>query len=287
MIAGRSRAALALPLALAACVGSSTEVGSRYVKTMRVTAGAGATFSVSPAESRALAGTLLRIEPGALAATTTITLELGYQPIVRAPDVAAGPVVIWGPAGTRLDPPARLTFPYQLGDGAALPDLYVEVLESGGPRGALERAGLLVNAEAKLVTVSVAGLFSLQAGARRGSEVSSIDGGGARGDTSPAREAPTADAPPGSDCARYCATVEAARLANRCEGRGPRTCLADCLSTVDAGARCAEQDGALLSCLSATPTAEFTCNPEAPGGASAPPGVCAAERAALGACRAR
>jgi hypothetical protein len=105
------------------------QAGSRYVKSQNIDAASGGTLSVTATESAALAGTSLAIPAGALAADTRITLELGMDDLVAREDVA-GPVAIWGPAGTRFSKKARMTLPLSI--SAAAGELTVQVREADG-----------------------------------------------------------------------------------------------------------------------------------------------------------
>lgn len=114
--------ALAAVLAASGC---GNQAGSRFVTSKDVD-GAGGTISVT---ATALAGTSLDVPPGALAATTRLTLELGLDDLVASADVA-GPVAIWGPAGTRFSKKARMTLPLSM--TAAAGELTVQVREADG-----------------------------------------------------------------------------------------------------------------------------------------------------------
>jgi hypothetical protein len=117
-------AVVALAAVLAAS-GCGNQAGSRFVTSKDVDA-AGGTISVA---ATALAGTSLDVPPGALAATTRLTLELGLDDLVASADVA-GPVAIWGPAGTRFSKKARMTLPLSI--SAAAGELTVQVREADG-----------------------------------------------------------------------------------------------------------------------------------------------------------
>ncbi len=122
----RSLVVLSATLLAFAC---GNQAGSRYVMSENVTAASGATLTVSASQSAALAGTSLDIPAGALAADTRITLELGLDDLVASADVA-GPVAIWGPAGTRFSKKARMTLPVSI--SAAPGELTVQVREADG-----------------------------------------------------------------------------------------------------------------------------------------------------------
>lgn len=91
-----------LAVALLAACGTQTNVGSRYVKTIALTASVGGTLSVNASESAELNGLSLAFPAGALATDRTITLELGLDDVALAPNVPRGPVAIFGPELTFL-----------------------------------------------------------------------------------------------------------------------------------------------------------------------------------------
>lgn len=127
-----------LLLLLAAC---SSNVGSRFVKSQDVEASREAVISVSAAESDALAGTQLTIPAGALAQNMRITLELGLDSLAPAAN-AAGPVAVWGPAGTVFSKPVQMTLPVTL--SAAAGTLTVLVREADGRQYELPRSRVTV-----------------------------------------------------------------------------------------------------------------------------------------------
>ena len=114
-------------LALAAC--TTEPVGSKYVKSDPVGASQGTTISVSSKDSALLAGTSLEIPADSLPQDTVITLEVGMESMLDA-DTAAGPVAIWGPAGTKFNKPARMTLPVTLGESSD--EITVLVREADG-----------------------------------------------------------------------------------------------------------------------------------------------------------
>jgi hypothetical protein len=84
--------AVGIALAAAGCEDREL-VGSRFVKSVPITARMGGTITVTAAESPELAGTQLMISAAALSADVTITIALGTKPIAQFP---AGPVVVLG-----------------------------------------------------------------------------------------------------------------------------------------------------------------------------------------------
>ncbi len=93
---------LLLAFALFVSCGTSQHVGSRYLKTVAMTAAQGGTLSVTSAESVELGGLRLVVPSGALAVDTTLTLELGLDDVASAPNSPAGSVAVLGPALTFL-----------------------------------------------------------------------------------------------------------------------------------------------------------------------------------------
>jgi hypothetical protein len=153
----RCWATAALTLVLAAC--GSTQVGSRYVKSENVAATQGAVLAVSASDSPALAGTKLEIPANALAADTTITLEVGMEPLV-ANELVAGPVAVWGPAGTTFRQPARMTLPL---DGLEAGDeLSIFVREADGRVFEIAAQNVVVDAAAGTVSFSIDGFTRFQ-----------------------------------------------------------------------------------------------------------------------------
>ncbi len=153
--------------ALLALVGCSTsddiEVASSFIKTVDVKAQDGATIEVSAAESPELAGTKLVIPAGSLAADTTISVALQRQSIAVAPNLPAGAVAIWGPAGTTFTTGAELTMPFTLAADQALAALYLQVVEEDGTRAHIEGADLVAAArDAGVATATIHGFTRYQ-----------------------------------------------------------------------------------------------------------------------------
>ncbi|MHB8875437.1 MAG: hypothetical protein ACYC8T_17265 [Myxococcaceae bacterium] len=148
---------------LAAC-GPSETVGSRFVKSERVTASQGASIVIDARESPELAGTALKIEPGALTADTTITLDLGASTLVDSAEQAAGPVAIWGPPGTKFSKPVVMTLPFKLTSGQTVANLFVQVNEADGTRFVIDRSKLTVDELKGVMSFTVAGFTGFQPG---------------------------------------------------------------------------------------------------------------------------
>ena len=126
---------IAILAAVFSCIGACGQlktVGSKYVVSETVTAAEGKSITVLASDSPELAGTVLKIEPGALSANTTITLELGVSDLVVDGKTPAGPVAIWGPAGTKFTRPVELTLPYVLPAGESLDRVFIQVREADG-----------------------------------------------------------------------------------------------------------------------------------------------------------
>ncbi len=140
-------------------VGDSEQVASIYVKTQEVNALAGGIFEVTDAESPELAGTKLVLQPGTLQQDTRITVALQRPAIMTGNDSTAGPVAVFGPAGTLFRAGATLTLPYTLETDQRVDDLFMAVLEADGAR-----SGLRVTALDGLATATIAGFTSFQSG---------------------------------------------------------------------------------------------------------------------------
>ncbi len=143
---------------LAGCT-QTVVVGSRYVKSERIAAGAAANLVVTIADEPALAGTTLQVPTGALASDTTLTLELGSTDIADDP---SGPVAVWGPSGTTFATPATLSLPFTLPADATTSELEVEVLEDNGTRITLPNSALVIDTTNRLVRFSVSGFTRFQ-----------------------------------------------------------------------------------------------------------------------------
>jgi hypothetical protein len=124
----RTRCLIGL-LATAVTLACGNEAGSRYVKAVTVEASKGGVIAVTGAESAALGGARLEVPAGALAQDTRLTLEVGLEDLVAQADVA-GPVAVWGPAGTRFAKKARMTLPLTLSASAGA--VTVTVREADG-----------------------------------------------------------------------------------------------------------------------------------------------------------
>ena len=147
---------------MAAC-GPTKTVGSRYVKSQTVTS-TGASIVVASSDSPELAGTVLRIEPGALSTAVKITLELGTTDLVGRGTKAAGHVAIWGPPGTKFSKPVELTLPYALPAGETSDNLFVQVTEDDGSHFVVDRARLTLDEPDHLVRVNIEGFTGFQPG---------------------------------------------------------------------------------------------------------------------------
>ncbi|MEW5742390.1 MAG: Dickkopf N-terminal cysteine-rich domain-containing protein [Myxococcota bacterium] len=161
----RTRCWVTAAVAVLCCAGcGTTVVGSRYVKSQDVEASKGAVLAVTAEDSTQLAGTKLEIPAAALDADTTITLELGADSLV-AEELVAGPVAIWGPAGTHFKQPARMTLP--LNQLEAGEELSIFVREADGRTFEIPASGVVVDAAAGTVSFDIAGFTRFQPLRRR------------------------------------------------------------------------------------------------------------------------
>lgn len=143
---------------VAACGGNS-RLGSRYVKSVPVTASEGATITVDAAEEPALDKAKLVIPPGALKEDTVITIEVGESDITGG---RAGSVAIFGPSGLVFEKPATMTLPYQLNAGQLDSTLFVSVQEEDGRRSVVRNNALTIDTANRTVSFSVNGFTSFQ-----------------------------------------------------------------------------------------------------------------------------
>jgi Cys-rich repeat protein len=155
---------VAFLVALLSACGPVENAGSRYVVSQHVAASQGALISVARSGAPALDGTVLDVPAGALKADTTLTLELGPEPITATAAQAAGPVAVWGPSGTVFSVPAELTLPYTLTGTQSASRLYVQVQEQDGTRSIVAHDKLTVDPATKTIRFAVAGFTSFQPG---------------------------------------------------------------------------------------------------------------------------
>ena len=146
----------------AACTnGSNSLLGTVYLKHQLVRASEGGTIEVTAADSASLAGTRIAIPPRALAADTDIGITAGSTDITIGSARLVGPVVDFGPDGTRFLLPARVTQPIT---AASFGALQVHRREAGGQTSILEDASLTVDATARLASFDVIGFTEYQLG---------------------------------------------------------------------------------------------------------------------------
>ncbi len=158
---GWSIALLATGAALALAAGCQPAVvGSRFVKSEKVGA-SGTTIAVSDTESQALKGASLEVGAGALAADTTLTLEVGVADVVPSA-AAAGPVAVWEPSGLKFLKPVKMTLPLKLQPGQSDADLAIMVVEGDGKRLRIARSDLELDATRTKVSFFVNGFTSFQ-----------------------------------------------------------------------------------------------------------------------------
>ena len=155
----RAVRSLALLAALTAACDQSRTIGSRWVRDQQVRAAAGAAIEVTAAEDPTLAGAALKLEPGALIADTDITVEVG--PTLPGEPRAAGPAVLWGPAGLKLAHPALMSLPVVLVAGQLPDDLIVITQDPLGRLARIDHGSLSLDAANRRVTFLVEhlGLF--------------------------------------------------------------------------------------------------------------------------------
>lgn len=133
------------------------------MKSDPVGASQGTTISVSSKDSALLAGTSLEIPASSLPQDTVITLEVGMESMLDA-DTAAGPVAIWGPAGTKFNKPARMTLPVTLGESSD--EITVLVREADGTQFELGADKVTLDAQGR-ATFTIDGFTSFQPMRRR------------------------------------------------------------------------------------------------------------------------
>jgi Cys-rich repeat protein len=153
----RALVAVAGLLALAAC--GPNMIGSRYVKSQEVGAGQSALITVSAAESPELAGTRMDIPVGALGATTTVTVELGLSSILGS-ELAAGPVAVFGPAGTTFSGDVIVSLPVT-GIGTT-DDISIVVEDEAGLSSEIDANQVALNAERNIATFRIRRLATFQ-----------------------------------------------------------------------------------------------------------------------------
>lgn len=150
-------------LAIAACLNTRPDGPTGPVASVAIVASEGGSLMVTTADNEALAGLVLDIPAGALAADTTITADR----VADIADAPAGPAVDFGPDGTTFSGGATLTLP--LSDTAPLANLYVQVKEADGSTSTLETP--TVDSELRTVTVTVDGFTRFQPAHRTPCEV--------------------------------------------------------------------------------------------------------------------
>jgi hypothetical protein len=139
---------LLLAAVLAAGCDQSASLGSRWVRSQAVQASVGGIIEIG-ADDPALAGAALRLMPGDLTADALITVEPGAALLVEPR--AAGPAVVWGPAGLPLARPALMTLPVALGPGQSAADLIIVTVDPLGHFQKLDHPGLALSSDATRV----------------------------------------------------------------------------------------------------------------------------------------
>lgn len=156
-------ALIAAACCLTAC-NPVSNLGSKFVKSERVTAANGAEILVAAGDSTALAGATLRVPAGALSADTTLTLELGETSLMGTARKGAGAVAVWGPAGTKFAKPVEMTLPYVLPAGETSANLFIQVKEEDGTLFVIDRSLITLDETKKLATFTIQGFTSFQPG---------------------------------------------------------------------------------------------------------------------------
>jgi hypothetical protein len=134
--------------------------GAQRVRTVDVLAGEAVDFTITAAESKALAGTRLEVPAGGIAADAALTLDQGTSLVPQADN--AGPVAVFGPSGLHFQMAGRLTMPFVLPAGRALNQLGVRVQEGDGTAHRLSSNLVTVDADAGLVRLTLQGFTSFQ-----------------------------------------------------------------------------------------------------------------------------
>jgi hypothetical protein len=90
--------------------------------------------NITVSDNASLKGTSILIPSGALTADVPITIAAATVPVTTGTEKAAGPVVEFGPPGTKFLKAVIITLPYELPANAAVSDLRVVAIESAGGR---------------------------------------------------------------------------------------------------------------------------------------------------------
>ncbi len=137
--------------------GSEDDIGSTYVTSKAISAVEGGSVEVTASEDAVLAGTRVDIPPGALSEDTVISIAPGLDDIANDGASPAGPVVRFGPEGTRFEGAAVVTLPY---DGSAL--IAIQVRAADGTTSTIDPEAVMQDGAARTVAFEVAGLAELQ-----------------------------------------------------------------------------------------------------------------------------
>lgn len=195
----------------------------------------GGTLSVTTAESASLAGTSITIPPGALTAAVTITISASAVAVAQPGDLAAGPVVDFGPDGTVFAIPALLTIPVIIPSGESPSDLIIEAVEASGAAQAIA-----VDSQSSGLAAFHSSGFTRFGGAIHHRH---HDGG-------PETDAGTAGCSTDSDCGACAACVNGQCLSDGCVDAGA-TCHTNADCTADS--YCLEPDCASSGTCAARP----------------------------------
>jgi ZU5 domain-containing protein len=157
-------AAALIAFALVGCgQKNSTDLGSLHLKSDAISANGG-TIEIKSSESALAAGVKIVIPPGALDKNTVITIDLNdpNSSIVEDKGKGIGPVIQFGPDGTRFLKPATVTLPY-----TGSPDprkLRIYVKEANQPSTVIKAAHLQLDRAKKLVSFQIDGFTQFQCG---------------------------------------------------------------------------------------------------------------------------
>jgi hypothetical protein len=155
-----SRAAEIVILCCAAACSTKETVGSKYAKTQLVEALQGGTVTVTNSDDPALAGTVVKIPPGALAADTTITVAEASELRLPADGTAMGPAIDFGPNTVAFSHPITVIIPCPFLAGHDPSGLAIQGLDTDGTTTIrVSNGDLTVDATAKTVAFTASRFF--------------------------------------------------------------------------------------------------------------------------------
>ncbi len=199
-----SASSFALLFGLAAAAGGCSSgppanPGDGVAKSQVITSAGGGTITVTPSDSMALAGTSIRIPAGALSSDTTITISPSPISVSHGAQGAAGPVVRFGPDGTKFLAAATVTLPFALAGGVSVNQLEVAGQEADGTALLFKHGQLTIDSAASTVAFQVTGFTDYGAVVDNGGAGS--DGGSAGPDAGSGGGAPGSPCMNGTQCA--------------------------------------------------------------------------------------